>query len=231
MKKLLFLLVIVVLGLGFNNNVYATKGLKPTSMITPAGGSTVHASPGFGTLFTFVVTNTGDEIIGASDTILVAWGSVNGTQIAIHTPVNMLAVPHKVLNPGDTFKYAYSFTFPTSGTYNMAFLASYTAIISKFQAFTVSFNIMVGIEDYAATFNKIWYSNASVNYEMMAKSSFDATLSIYNLNGQVFKSQNLNFLAGRTYNESISTGYLPRGIYVYCLQTPYGTETKKFVVQ
>lgn len=230
MKKFTFALMIIALGFGFINQAQAQRQLSVSEMISPLSGSNVQA--GVATVYKFAIKNTGTETILASDSIIVAWGPVIGTQIQIQTPVNMVPNPHKVLAPGDTIHFAYSLKISGfTGAFSLAFLASYNLQIANFKALVVPFNMTVGINDQAKAINKVWFSNNSVNYELLPKTTGKANLNIVNMNGQIVENQSINLTSGNSINESISLGTLPKGIYILNIQTTYGVDTKKFVVE
>jgi hypothetical protein len=230
MKNFTLALMILALGFGFMNQVQAQRAIAVTEMISPAAGSNI--APGVPTKYKFVIKNTGTETIGASDTILVGWGPSNGTQVALQTPVNMIANPHRVLAPNDTFHFTYSLNLSgVTGTFYIGFLASHTAQYAGFKGIIVAYNMTVGMDEQAKAINNVWFGNNSINYELIPKATCKANLSILNMNGQIVKDQPLSFTAGSSINESISMGNLPKGLYILSIQTPFGVDTKKFVVQ
>jgi hypothetical protein len=230
MKNFTLALVIIALGFGFINQAHAQRQISVTEMISPAAGSNI--TPGVPTKYKFVIKNTGTETIEASDTIIVGWGPSNGTQVALQTPVNMFSNPHKVLAPNDTVHFTYSLNLSgVTGTFYLGFLASYTVKLSAFKGIIVAYNMTVGIDEQAKAINNVWFSNNTLNYELIPKATCKANLNILNMNGQIVKDQQLSFTAGNSINETISMGTLPQGVYILSIQTPYGVDTKKFVVQ
>lgn len=223
------LAIIIALGFGFSSQAQVQREIKVTEMVSPLAGGTIAAN--FVTQFTFVIQNSGAETIAATDTILVGWGDYDGSQVHLKTPVYMLGKPHKVLAPNDTIHFTIPLKITGAGTVTLAFLASYSALLANFKGIVVQFTSTTGIDEQAKAINNVWFSNNSLNYELVPKATCKATLNILNMNGQIIENQALNLTAGKSMNESISLGTLPKGIYILSVQTPFGVDTKKFVVQ
>jgi hypothetical protein len=224
MKKFTFALIIIAFGFSFQ--AHALKQCKPTSLKSPADHS---VASGYATDFSYYITNTGDEAILATDSIFVDWGQVSGSSVAWQ-PMKFLFKTGG-LAVGDSFAQTFNvkITGTSGGTFGLGFLAGIH--LHQLWAVAWAFNLNVGINEQAKAINKVWFSNNTLNYELIPKSTCKANLSILNLNGQIVKDQSLNLTEGNSVNETISLGNLPKGMYLLRVQTQFGIDTKKFMVQ
>jgi hypothetical protein len=226
MKKFTIIIIVLAFGFGFSYQANAKKEVKPVSIQSPADFT---VASGYLTNFIYWIKNTGDEAILPTDSIYVQFGQKNGTTISMQPLLFLYRAAGLAVGDSFTHTFSYTLTGPSSGLMSLVFVAG----THKHTLFgmIVNFDFNVGMADQAKAINKVWYSNSSINYELAPKANCSATLSIFNIKGQMVKNQELNFTAGSLINESISLGTLPKGIYILSVQTPFGVDTKKFVIQ
>jgi hypothetical protein len=231
MKKFTLIFAILSMTFGFINQSMATKEVKVSQIISPTNGASENVGVPFD--IKFCIQNTGDEALSATDDIFITGGQLVGTNFYPFTSLGFpakLKTPHKALALLDTITIFFKLTFTSgSGTITLFFGATNT---TNFQGPTVNITLVgSGIADLSKSINKVWFSGNSIKYQLVPNASCLAKLNITNLNGQVVKSSDLNLVEGALVDETISTGYLPKGIYILSIQSPYGIDTKKFIVQ
>lgn len=74
-------------------------------------------------------------------------------------------------------------------------------------------------------------ANQDINIELKATTSFEATISLFNITGQLVTSKAHQFVSG-TSNTTLSTDNLSAGLYMMSIQTPDGgVRTEKVVIR
>ena len=230
MKKFTLVFVFLAMTFGFMNQSMATKSVKVSQIISPTSGATVQSGVPFN--LAFCIQNSGDENLLATDSIFFQWGYWVGSTFYRLGNIYYVHMPHKVLAPLDTITIAWNGVTLTggTGTLKLGVYAS-TALSITFAGITVDVNFVSGIADLSKPINKVWYSNESLNLELNPRISCQANLFVTNLSGKIITSKVINMNADEMLNEQLSLGSLSKGIYILNIRTPYGSDTRKFIVQ
>lgn len=230
MKKIASLLFVSVMLVAFAGSAFAEKVVKVTSMETPKPLGNVPA--GTPTPFTFWIKNTGTEALVATDSIFYAWASWNGSSWVLHTPI-YYTFRTSGMPVGDSFTVTLNLTI--NGTPPLQFSLAFFACVNSrnLAGISATFNLSSGsgIDGDAVAIEKSWYTHGNLNVELQPKANCEATLTVYNLNGQMIGTKQLDLKADSPFSESYNFGEIPQGVYIMNVQTPYGVYSKKFLVQ
>jgi hypothetical protein len=224
MKKFtLILLIAPLIFISFNSK--ATKKDSVIEIVSPIPNADIQSWDLV--KYEVVIQNVGTEAILATDKVYLMFAQKAGSQI-IPFVVNFF---YKAVAPNDTIHYAFNFSLhsSTSGQIELLFGLSMDGV--NFSGKSALYNIiMSSIADQAKMLNKVYYYNNNVNITLDSKINTSATLMVTNLNGQTISSQPINISTG-IMQETLNIGTLPKGFYILSIQSQYGVDTKKFVVQ
>ena len=229
MKKITLLFLFVGLLTGFSANADRTD-LGVYRIKSPVVNSNIQG--GVQTTFVLVVANKTTHAFPVTDTMFLF--------LRVGTMTPQLLTAYKLPNPlnvGDSIDLTLNLTIPSSllpggGPIDLGFgmlwkgnptPGSVTFVFNRY-------NFVTGLEEYSKPISKAWYSNGSLNVELSPKANCDAQITFTNLNGQMIKSDRIKLTSGNDVSESYDFNNLPAGIYILNIRTPYGTDSRKLLV-
>jgi hypothetical protein len=225
MKKFTFILLLLPF-IFASFNTLANKKDSIISIVSPTSSTVLKSWEAF--TCEFVIKNVGTDTVLATDLSKIEIGFVDASN-ALHV-WSKYDIKRKIA-PNDTIHYSFKFTIisTVAGQIKLFFGCSnddnnWVGVIGLYNLTTS------GISENAKVLNKIYYSNNNLNIYFDSKVSTSANLLLTNLSGQVIDQRTMNISQGEM-QESLNLGTLPKGIYILNMQTPYGTDSKKFFVQ
>lgn len=226
MKKFTFIFVVLTFVFAsFNSFASKKDSIIDVSLTT---GTTLKSW--IAPTFKVVLKNVGTDTVLATDNVYFAFFLHNGSQwqlIGNSYPYN------HVLAPNDTFSFIIlcPFSIHSTQTVNVTIGFGVSMDNTSFTLIGKQFPLEPsGIADESKTINKVYYSNDNLNITFDSKVSTIANLLLTNLNGQVIDKRSMNISQGET-QETLNLGTLPKGVYILNMQTSFGTDSKKFIVQ
>ena len=225
MKKFTFIFVVLTFVFAsFNSFASKKDSIIDVSLTTGTSLKSWEAPT-----FKVVLKNVGTEAVLATDNVYFAfflygssWQKVGNSYTYNHA-----------LSPNDTFSFTIlcPFSIHSTQTVNVTIGFGVSMDNSNYTLIGKTFQLEPsGIEDHAKSINKVFYSNNNLNISLDSKVSTSANLTVTNLTGQVINSTKVELNQGEQ-QESINLGMLPKGIYILNMQTSFGTDSKKFVIQ
>jgi len=229
MRKFTF--IFIVLFLTFAQDIRITEYVDPQ----PNGNVTNYYNDEWGKPFTWhvKVKNFGSIAVPAGSLLymyLIPSGSSSGQLASIDTTKAAMAVNETINfyfetkihldNPPQAFYFGFGVMWNLH--------PSASCLLTQYPGFY----IVAGMENFSQSINKFYYNDGNLYLNLNDISQFktdNAQLVLCNITGQTILNEHISLYANT--DLVVSTGNLPKGIYIVKLITTEGVATRKFIVQ